>query len=184
MMLLVTLFLLPQMKRQAHSLQQPTVCRKAPPKGYLFQPSGITQGAFHHTKIFGNFGRKINGTLWSVWKFSGQNGPLPEVVLLYGWSGPTETSRSTSKNFLFQSYFAKQQSKFRPKRKWIVSMRLKTLFQQNNVVPFSLDDSTNHECLVWQMESTHSLRCSRPTHASPGPLVQFVQPANSPRSIY
>ena len=52
-----------------------------------------------------------------------------QVVLLDGWSGPTETSRSISKNFRFQSYLAKQQSKFRSKRKWIVSMRLKTLFQ-------------------------------------------------------
>ena len=74
------------------------------------------------------------------------------MVLLDGWSGPTETCRSTSKNFRFQSYFAKQQSKFRPKRKWIVSMWL-TLFQLNNAVPFSLDDSTNHDCLVWQMET-------------------------------
>ena len=74
------------------------------------------------------------------------------MVLLDGWSGPTKTSRSTSKNFRFQSYFAKQQSKFRPKRKWIVSMWL-TLFQLNNAVPFSLDDSTNHDCLVWQMET-------------------------------
>ena len=55
-----------------------------------------------------------------MWKFSRQSGQPPEVVLLDGWSGPTETSRSTSKNFRFQSYFAKQQSKFRPKRKWIV----------------------------------------------------------------
>ena len=61
--------------------------------------------------------------------FPGQNGPPPEVVLLDGWSGPTETSRSISKNFRFQSYLAKQQSKFRSKRKWIVTMRLKTLFQ-------------------------------------------------------
>ena len=38
---------------------------------------------------------------------SGENGPPPEVVPLDGWSGPTETSRSTSKNFRFQSYFAK-----------------------------------------------------------------------------
>ena len=60
---------------------------------------------------------------------SGQNGPPPEVVPLDGWSGPSETSRSTFKNFRFQSYFAQQQSKFRPKRKWIVSMRLKTLFE-------------------------------------------------------
>ena len=76
-----------------------------------------------------NFGGEINGTLWSAWKFSGQLGPPPEVVLLDGWSGPTKTSRSTSKNFRFQSYFAKQEPKFRPKHKWIVSMRLKTLFQ-------------------------------------------------------
>ena len=61
--------------------------------------------------------------------FPGQNGPPQEVVLLDGWSGPTETSRSISKNFRFQSYLAKQQSKFRSKRKWIVTMRLKTLFQ-------------------------------------------------------
>ena len=68
----------------------------------------------------GRFGRR---------NFPCQNGPPPEVVLLDGWSGPTETSRSTSKNFRFQSYLVKQQSKFRSKRKWIVSMRLKTLFQ-------------------------------------------------------
>ena len=41
--------------------------------------------------------------------FPGQNGPPQEVVLLDGWSGPTETSRSISKNFRFQSYLAKQQ---------------------------------------------------------------------------
>ena len=86
-------------------------------------------GCFHYNKIFGNVGREINGTLWSAYKFSGQNGPPPEVVLLDGWSGPTETSRSIFKNFRFQSYLAKQQSKFRSKRKWTVSMRLRTLFQ-------------------------------------------------------
>ena len=33
---------------------------------------------------------------------SGQNGPPPEVVPLDGWSGPTETFRSTFKNFRFR----------------------------------------------------------------------------------
>ena len=146
------------------------------PKGYVFQASGIIWGAFHYDKIFGNFGREINGTLQSAYKFSGQNGPPPEVVLLDG---------SISQNFRFQSYLAiKQQSKFWSKRKWIVSMRLKTLFQQNNVAPFCLDHSTYQEGLVWQMENAYSLRCSRPTYAQPGPLVQSVQPANSQHSIY
>ena len=36
------------------------------PKGYVFQASGIIWGAFHYNKIFGNFGREINGTLWSA----------------------------------------------------------------------------------------------------------------------
>ena len=33
------------------------------PRGYVFQASGIIWGAFHYNKIFGNFGREINGTL-------------------------------------------------------------------------------------------------------------------------
>ena len=53
----------------------------------------------------------------------GQSGRPPEMVLFDGWSGPTETSRSSSKNFRFQCYFAKQQSKFRSNRK-IASRRL------------------------------------------------------------
>ena len=44
-----------------------------------------------------------------------------------GWSGPTETSRSIAKNFRFQSYLAKQQSKFRSKRKWIVSVEIENV---------------------------------------------------------
>ena len=38
-------------------------------------------GAFHYAKIFGNFGREINGTLWSAWKFSVQSGTPPEGIL-------------------------------------------------------------------------------------------------------
>ena len=82
--------------------------------------------------LYQNFRKFRSKNKWDALicvEISGQNGPPPEVVLFDGWSGLTETSRSISKNFRFQSYLAKQQSKFQLKRKWIVSMRLKTLFQ-------------------------------------------------------
>ena len=79
-----------------------------------------------------------------AWKFSGQSRPSPEVVVFNQSvrSGPTETCLSISKNYPFQSFFAKKKSKIRSKRKWIASIRLETLFQSNNVVPFSLDNFT------------------------------------------
>ena len=79
-----------------------------------------------------------------AWKFSGQSRPPPEVVVFNQSvrSGPTETCLSISKNYPFQSFFAKKKSKIRSKRKWIASIRLETLFQSNNVVPFSLDNFT------------------------------------------
>ena len=40
-----------------------------------------TEGAFHYSKISGNFGPNVNGTVPPRWKFSGQSGPPPEVVL-------------------------------------------------------------------------------------------------------
>ena len=44
-------------------------------------PGCKTSGAFHCTKISGNFGPNINGTVRPRWKFSGKSGPPPEVVL-------------------------------------------------------------------------------------------------------
>ena len=38
-------------------------------------------GAFHYAKISGNFGPNVNGTVRARWRFSGQSGPPPEVVL-------------------------------------------------------------------------------------------------------
>ena len=125
----------------------------------------MTKGAFHYTKIFENFGPEMNGMLWSAWKFSGQNGRPPELVLLDRWSGLTETFSSTSKNLRFQSYFVKQQSKFRLNRKWIVSNRFRKRFLLK--IPLAMN--------VWF--GNHSLRCSRPTHALPGPqpLIRIVR---------
>ena len=40
--------------------------------------------------------------------FPGKGVPPPEVVLLTGWSGPTETCRSIFKNYRFQSDFTKK----------------------------------------------------------------------------
>ena len=39
------------------------------------------RGAFHYAKISGNFGPNVNGTVPPRWKFSGQSGLPPEVVL-------------------------------------------------------------------------------------------------------
>ena len=38
------------------------------------------KGALHYTKISANFGRNINGTPQSRWKFWEESGPPPEVV--------------------------------------------------------------------------------------------------------
>ena len=67
--------------------------------------------AFHCAKIVGIFGQlqEINGTLRPKWKFSGQSGPSPEMVLFDRSVRWTETCRSMiSKNSRLQSHFAKQ----------------------------------------------------------------------------
>ena len=111
--------------------------------------------------------------LWSPWKFSGQSCRPPELVLLDRWSGLTETFSSTSKNLRFQSYFVKQQSgKFRLNRKCIVSSRFrKRCFNRTKSFRFLLKIPLAMN--VWF--GNHSLRCSRPTHASPGPLIRVVR---------
>ena len=76
-------------------------------KASSFRHQEPDMGAFHHSKSLGNFGREIN-----LWRFFSQNGQTPEVVSFEGWAGPTEPSRSISKNFCFQSYFPKQQQNF------------------------------------------------------------------------
>lgn len=55
--------------------------------------------AINYANIFGNFGREINGTLRSAWKFFGQSCPPPEVVL-FDWS--VQTDRNLP--FLFQKF--------------------------------------------------------------------------------
>ena len=57
--------------------------------------------------LYQNFRKFRSKNKWDALvcvEISGQNGPPPEVVLFDGWSGLTETSRSISKNFRFQSY--------------------------------------------------------------------------------
>jgi len=52
---------------------------------YLTEIQARTKGAFHYTKISGNLGRNINGTLQSRRKLFGKSGPPPELVL-FDWS--------------------------------------------------------------------------------------------------
>ena len=40
-----------------------------------------SKGPIHSTKISGIFGQKLNGSVRSEWKFTGQSGPPPNVVL-------------------------------------------------------------------------------------------------------
>ena len=47
--------------------------------------------------------KRINGTVRHRWKFYGQSGPPPEVVLFDSRSGPSENCRSIFRNFCFQS---------------------------------------------------------------------------------
>ena len=83
---------------------------------------------------FGNFGRDINGKLWSAWKFSGQSGSSPEVVLFDRSVCSDQTLPFHFQNSRFQSHFAMQWSKCRSKRKWIASIRLETLFQSYHLM--------------------------------------------------
>ena len=53
----------------------------------------------HYAKIFGNFGREINETLWPAWKMSAQSGSAPLGVIFFG-SGPTENFRYICKKKL------------------------------------------------------------------------------------
>ena len=58
-------------------------------------------GAFHYAKISGNFGPNVNGTVRPRWKFSGQSGPPPEVVL---FDRSVQSDRKLPfRNFRFQS---------------------------------------------------------------------------------
>ena len=68
----------------------------------------VIQGAFHWAKISGNFGRNINGTLRSWWKFPEKVVHLQKWSSLTGRSGPTETCRSIFKNSRFQSHFTEK----------------------------------------------------------------------------
>ena len=67
---------------------------------------------FSYVEISGNFGREMNGTLRSAYKFCGQSVPAPGWSSLTGRFGPTETCSSISKNCRFQSYFAGHNQNF------------------------------------------------------------------------
>ena len=60
-------------------------------------------GAFHYAKISGNFGPNVNGTVRSRWKFSGQSGPPPEVVLFDRFDRLDRKLPFHFRNFCFQS---------------------------------------------------------------------------------
>ena len=102
--------------------------------------------AFHCAKIFGILGQlqEINGTLRPAWKFSGQSDPPPEVVLF-------DRSVRSDRNLHavpFQKILVSSPTLLIINKNCSCNandrlIRLKTLFQSSNVVPFSLhDDST------------------------------------------
>ena len=73
------------------------------------------KGAFHYAKISGNFGRNINGTLWSTWKFSEESGPPPEVVLFDRSVRSDRNLPFHFEKFSFPVPFTENESKFQSK---------------------------------------------------------------------
>ena len=70
-------------------------------------PGCKTSGAFHCTKISGNFGPNINGTVRPRWKFSGKSGPPPEVVL---FDRSVQSDRKLPLHFLGCFFFQSRSS--------------------------------------------------------------------------
>ena len=66
-------------------------------------PGCKTSGAFHCTKISGNFGPNINGKVRPRWKFSGKSGPPPEVVL---FDRSVQSDRKLPLHFLACFFFS------------------------------------------------------------------------------
>jgi len=96
-----------------------------------------TWGAFHYAKISGNFGRNINVTLRSRWKFSGKSGPPPEVVL-FDRSVPSDQNLPCHfQKFSFSVPLHWEVIEISVETKWDASVRFEILFLSNNVVPFS-----------------------------------------------
>ena len=58
-----------------------THCRLVNKKRTLLQTEQVSMGAIHSTKISGNFGPKLNGSVRSNWKSFEKTGPPFEVVL-------------------------------------------------------------------------------------------------------
>ena len=90
------------------------------------------QVAFHYAKIIGNFGGEINGTVRYLQRWSS----------LTGLSGLTETCCSFSKNSHFQPH-CQAVIKILVKTQMDRLDSIRTLFQSNGVVAFSLDNSTS-----------------------------------------
>ena len=87
---------------------------------FVLRPDSETMGAFHYAKIPGNFGREINGTLRSLWKFSGQSGPPQKVVLFDHWVRSDRKLAFHFQKFLFPvPLFLTTQ-----KPKWRMAMKL------------------------------------------------------------
>ena len=70
-------------------------------------PGCKTSGAFHCTKISGNFGPNINGAVRPRWKFSGKSGPPPEVVL---FDRSVQSDRKLPFHFLACFFFQSRSS--------------------------------------------------------------------------
>ena len=77
----------------------------------------------------------VNGTRWSAWKFSGQSGLPPEVVLF-------DRSVLVVPKILASKNFAKKWLELRSNCKWSLDSLGIFIFLLKNVVPFSLDNFT------------------------------------------
>ena len=97
------------------TLHHTRTLRRILPMTLQFRYSALmySTGALHYAKISGNFGRNMNGTRF------GPGGNFPEKVVhlqrwssLTGRSGPTETCRSSFKNYRLQSHFLRSNRNF------------------------------------------------------------------------
>ena len=70
------------------TLRSKTSCNKA--LNITARHVSLTKGAIHSTKISGNFGLKLNGSVQSNRKSFEKSGPPLEVDPFFGWTGPIE----------------------------------------------------------------------------------------------
>lgn len=95
----------------------------------------VNIGCFPYVKIFGNFVRLINETRLSAWKFAGQRGPPPGVVLF-------DRSVGSNRNlpFHFQKFIVFSTTLRSSNQNF--GRNPNGSFQWNNVLSFSFDNST------------------------------------------